>query len=126
MYKITLNDRQLACMKMALEDYFRTRMGQYFDLATDMAYVDYKEGNNCVERRNNLQSMFESAYRNIMNPGHRYNTVSQEARIVEDMWQVIRHKIWLDNPNRAEWSVDSREALPVAFEPLIKVERIEE
>lgn len=126
MYQITLNDRQLACMKMALEDYFRTRMGQYFDLATDMAYVDYKEGNNCVERRNHLQHMFESAYRNIMNPGYQYNTVSQEARIVEDMWQVIRHKIWLDNPDRPEWSVDSREALPVAFEPLIKVERIEE
>ena len=98
MYKITLNDRQLACMKMALEDYFRTRMGQYFDLATDMAYVDYKEGNNCVERRNNLQSMFESADRNTWAVGKRF-IIGNEGHVNGDsvVHGVALHEVDLVN-----------------------------
>ena len=51
--------------------------------------------------------------------------IGETARICEDVWQVIRHQLWLDNPKRLEYTVDSREPLPVSEEPLAKIKKEE-
>lgn len=41
----------------------------------------------------------------------------------EDIWQVIRHQLWLDNPNRNEWDVASRPLINVSDEPHAKIKK---
>lgn len=130
MYRITVTDEQLRCLKIALEDYFRLRMGQFMDYTDDLTLACLPPNpskdvfNDAINRRNDAKVMFEYAFRHFINPDYKYETVSQNARICEDMWQVIRHQIWLDDDQQPEWSVDSREPLPVTDRPLIIVERI--
>ena len=41
-YKLSLTDNQLSVLLVALEDYFRTRMNQWFDFATEVAKNGYE------------------------------------------------------------------------------------
>lgn len=45
------------------------------------------------------------------------------ADLLFEMHQVMRHQLWLDNPDRFELSVDGDEPLKLTNEPMIKVSR---
>ena len=136
MYELTVTPKQLAVIQAALEDYFRTRMGQYFDLTCDLAGLfehgdDIDHTDRC-SRRDAAQSLMNGAYQ-ICHPPERYRRKgyvgkSPEMMIAEDIWAVIRHERWKDRPDeeKSGWTTDSDEPLHLGPEPPIKVRRIDD
>ena len=44
-----------------------------------------------------------------------------------DIYRVIRHQLWLDNPDRSSWTVDAENPYSsIGTEPLAKIKRIKE
>lgn len=139
-YKITLSQNQARVMMIALESYFRTRLGQYSDLADDIAFNGYdqdgrdKEGadndfNHRVNYRNDAEEMFNYAFE-MAKPKYTraddYYGKTPEMRNAIDMWHVIRHRFWEENPNRSDSTTDAYPPFPTCDEELIKIERIDE
>lgn len=134
MYRITLTDNQLSLLEKAVESYFRVRMGQHFDLAEDVAFKGYDRSSDKngstefyerIRRRNDAQDLYDIAYR-MACPAEPVGTEAMSNAI--DIWHVIRHQRWLDNPNvdhSDHWSTASDVTLQMGTEPLCKVERIE-
>ena len=133
-YTLELSEEQAEIIKIALEEYFRLRMNQWFDFATNVSLCGYeydksdqdnnRKFNAYIKRRNESQELFEKAFRTAQ-PNYQLKT--DEMMIAEDIWQVIRHKLYLDrggDPNG--WCVDAREPMPVTDELLPKMERVEE
>ena len=139
-YKISLSQNQARVMMIALESFFRTRLGQFFDLADDIAFNGYdpnnrdKEGadNDFLHRinyRNDAEEMFNYAYE-MAKPKYKcaddYYSKTPDMRNAIDMWHVIRHQFWEENPNRRNDTTDAYPPFPTCDEPLIEIERIEE
>ena len=133
-YTLDISEEQAAIIKIALEEYFRLRMNQWFDFATNIALFGYeydksdpdndRKFDGYINRRNESQELFEKAFR-IAQPNYQMKT--DEMMIAEDIWQVIRHKLYLDrggDPNG--WSVDAREPIKLSDETLPKMEVFEE
>ena len=129
-YKLELSEEQSEIIKIALEEYFRLRLNQWFDFATNIALCGYeydksdpdndRKFDDYINRRNESQELFEKAFRTAQ-PNYQMKT--DEMMIAEDIWQVIRHKLYLDrggDPNG--WSVDARESIKLSDEPLPKIE----
>lgn len=129
-YTLNINEIQAKCIKVALEEYFRIRMNQWRDLATDLALIGYvynhadpdnkRKFDDCLKRRDETEVLLKMAMM-VAQPQRLYSTVplSEENCIAQDIWQVIRHQLYLDNggdPNG--WCVDARPPLPVSGEPL--------
>lgn len=136
-YTLTVTPTQLAVIQTALEDYFRTRMGQYFDLSSDLAGVfehdidDIDSREKCA-RRDAAKSLMEGAYAICWPPERMrrmdYMTKSPEMLIAEDIWGVIRHERWKDRPDeeKSGWTTDSDEPLHLGSEPPVRVGRVDE
>lgn len=133
-YTLEITEKQAEIIKIALEEYFRLRLNQWFDFATNIALCGYeydkndpendKKFDDYINRRNESQELFEKAFR-IAQPNYQLKTV--EMMIAEDIWQVIRHKLWIDrNGDKDDWCADSREPMPMTDEPLPKMERAKE
>ena len=133
-YTLELTEKQAEIIRIALEEYFRLRMNQWFDFATNIALLGYeydksdqdneRKFNAYINRRNESQELFEKAFRTAQ---PNYHMKTDEMMIAEDIWQVIRHKLYLDrggDPNG--WSVDAREPMQISDEPLPKMEMFEE
>ena len=133
-YTLEITEKQAKIIRIALEEYFRLRMNQFFDFATDISLCGYEYGkndpgndkkfNDYINRRNESQELFEKAFR-IAQPNYQMKT--DKMMIAEDIWQVIRHKLYLDrgeDPN--DWCVDAREPIKMSDEPLPKMERTKE
>ena len=108
-------------------------MNQWFDFATNIALCGYeydksyqdnnRKFNAYINRRNESQELFERAFRTAQ-PNYQMKT--DEMMIAEDIWQVIRHRLWKDrHGDKDDWCVDSREPMPMTDEPLPKMERME-
>lgn len=132
-YTLEISEKQAEIIKIALEEYFRLRLNQWFDFATNVSLCGYKYDKNdpgndrkfddYINRRNESQELFEKAFRTAQ-PNYQMKT--DEMMIAEDIWQVIRHKMYLDrggDPNG--WFVDAREPLKMSDEPLPKMEGVE-
>lgn len=130
-FKITVTENQLKLIRIACEDYLRTRMGQFFDLANsiseagtpDISSMTPVEFDEMIARRNAAQDLMTSAFR-LAQPVMQAKT--EEMLIAEDIYDVIKHEIWKMRPDRDElgWSVDSNPPLHLSKEPLIKIEKI--
>lgn len=138
-YKITLSQNQARVIMIALESFFRTRMGQFFELVDDISfngfdpYGDDGEGkdndfHNRISRRNDAEELFNGAY-DIAKPKYRtadrYYEKTSDMRNAIDIWHVIRHQFWQENPNRSNSTTDSYPPSPTCNEELIKIERID-
>ena len=133
-YQITVSKNQMRIIQNALESYFRLRMGQFFDYATEIAEYGYVYDNNnpendrlfsdYINRRNDAEELFNKAYAvAVPDPYNRRKTEDVQNAI--DIWHVIRHQFWKDRPNHSDWTTDSIEPFAIAGEPLCKIERIE-
>ena len=138
-YTLELTEKQAEIIKIALEEYFRIRMGQFDDLSRELAFTGFnydksnKENsekfNVCVERMSSSQIVFEVAL-NVAQPMRKHGVCPEqtiEMLQAQDIWQVIRHKLYIDrggDPNG--WCVDAREPLKMSDEPLPKMEVVEE
>lgn len=128
-YILEITEKQAEIIKIATEEYFRLRMNQWFDFAENIALsyrYDKNDPDNArkfnayINRRNKSQELFEKAFR-VAQPDYQRKT--DEMAIAEDIWQVLRHRLYLDrggDPNG--WSVDARKPIKISDEPLPKIE----
>ena len=134
-YTLEISEEQAEIIKIALEEYFRLRMNQTWDFTDDICFEDLKknhtdeEFNKCIENRDMFRDELEKLL-NKVHPlhfrGNKFREQTIEMRRAQDIWQVIRHKLYLDrggDPNG--WSVDAREPMRMTGEPLPKMERME-
>ena len=132
-YRIDMNEKQLAILQTALESYFRTRTGQYWDLANDLAFrgFDYKDHTDedfseRIARRDATERLMESAYR-IAIPDIADQRKTEDMKIAIDMWSAIRHKRWQDRPEpKPHDTVDAAPAYMWSGEPEIRVEEVQD
>ena len=130
-YILAINEKQANTIKTALEEYFRIRMNQWGDLAEDLASEGFtyntadpennKKFDAYLQRRDNTRKLLEKAML-AAQPQRMYGVipVSEECLIAEDIWQVIRHRVYLDNGGKVDdlWNVESRTPLQMSKEPL--------
>ncbi len=133
-YQLTVSEKQLRLINEALEEYFRIGMNQWGDLADRIAHigVDFSPKNPHHDRifdmyiktRDDVRIVLESAGR-ILWP---YGLEKQDESnlIAQDIWQVIRHQLWLDRPDTESMRdcVDSRKPFIQSMEPAPKCEKI--
>lgn len=138
-YKLIVSENQMRVMMVALEDYFRTRLGQFTDLSDDLAFCgfDYSqpfdekresEFNDRIHRRDDCKELMEQAFRTAQ-PRltlNDYYSKTNDMISAIDLWHVMRHQRWKERPNRSNWTVDSYPPSPESGEPLMKIEPIEE
>ena len=135
-YTLELSEYQSEIIKIALEEYFRLRMNQTWDFADSLCFEDLaknhteEEFNKCIENRDMFRDEMEKLL-NVVHPLHfvggklREQTI--EMRRAQDIWQVIRQRLWKDrHGDKDDWCVDAREPMPMTDEPLPKMERVEE
>ena len=70
------------------------------------------------------RSFFEAAGKILW--GYEIPPKDDQQLIAEDIWQVIRHQMYLDSGSTDTWRVDAREAIQWGPEPLPMIKRIEE
>lgn len=135
-YILKLSEKQAEIIKIALEEYFRLRMNQTWDFADDICFEDLKENhteeefNKCIENRDMFRDELEKLL-NKVHPlqfrGNKFREQTIEMRRAQDVWQVIRHKLWIDrHGDEYSWCVDAREPIKMSDEPLPKMEDVEE
>lgn len=135
-YRLDLTEAQLRVVNAALEEYFRLPLNQWGDLADRLAFKDFDPDeytepedrseafDRCIEKRDAARAVFEAAGKILW--GHEIPPKDDQQLIAEDIWQVIRHQLYLDSGSTDSWRVDAREAIQWGPEPLPMIKRIEE
>ena len=135
-YTLELSKEQAEIVKIALEEYFRLRMNQTRDFADDICFerFDYKnhtpeEFDEQIKRRDMFRDELEKLL-NVAHPlqfiGGKFRERTIEMRRAQDIWQVIRHRLWKDrHGDEDSWCVDARKPMSISGEPLPKMERME-
>lgn len=129
---LELNEAQAGIVQVALEEWFRLRMGQSYDLANDLAMMGYVHDKDHPEKfdavmtkRNSLEyvikAMFNIAWPHYGTPGK----VEDRTHIASDIWSVLRHETWKAQ-DRESWSVCSATPIQLGPEPLPKITVITE
>ena len=136
-YTLEITEKQAEIIKIALEEYFRLRMNQTWDFADDICFegFDYEnrtkeDFNERIERRDMFRDEFEKLL-NTVHPlqfrGGKFRERTIEMRRAQDIWQVIRHRLWKDrHGDKDDWCVDAREPMCMSGEPLPKIEVIDD
>ena len=136
-YTLELTEEQAEIIKIALEEYFRLRMNQTWDFADDICFDGFnyeshtpEDFDERIERRDMFRDELEKLL-NTVHPlhfrGNKFREQTIEMLRAQDVWQVIRYKLWLDrHGDEDSWRVDAREPMCMTGEPLPKMERVEE
>lgn len=135
-YILEISEKQAEIIRIALEEYFRLRMNQTWDFADDICFEGFDYENHTEENFNEQierRDMFRTEFEKLLNVVHplqfrgKFREQTIEMLRAQDVWQVIRHKLWLDrHGNEDVWCVDSRKPMSMSDEPLPKMERVEE
>lgn len=136
-YNFTLTEKQMEVIKIALEEFFRIRMGQFSDLANELAFEGFqydKENpqnsekfDQLIQRRNDAEEKFEEAL-NAARPERRNHAIpkTDTMLVAEDIWQVIRQRLYLDRGgSRFDSVVDARNPLRTSEEPLPELSKVD-
>lgn len=134
-YTLELSENQAEIIKIALEEYFRLRMNQTWDFADDICFEGFDYGNHTKEdfnERIERRDMFRDEFEKLLNTVHplqfrgEFREQTIEMLRAQDIWQVIRHRLWKDrHGDKENWCVDAREPMCMTGEPLPKMERME-
>ena len=135
-YILKLSEEQAEIIKIALEEYFRLRMNQTWDFADDICFERFDYKNHTPEEfdeRIKRRDMFRDELEKLLNVAHplqfiggKFRERTIEMRRAQDIWQVIRHRLWKDrHGDKDDWCVDSRKPMCMTNEPLPKMERVE-
>ena len=134
-YILEVSDKQAEIMKIALEEYFRLRMNQTVDFADDICFEDLSENhtkeefNKCIENRD----MFRDELEKLLNKVHplqlgnnKVRKQTEEMLRAQDIWQVLRHVLYLDRVGNINDSVaDVRVPMSRTGEKLPSMQRKE-
>lgn len=121
---LELNEVQAGIVLAALEEWFRLRMGQSYDLANDLALMGFKHDKDHPElfdaamvKRDSLNSVIKALF-NIAWP--HYGTpgkVEDRTHIASDIWSVLRSELWkVKSPDY--WGVAGGRPIQMGPEPL--------
>ena len=136
-YTLEISEKQAEIIKISLEEYCRLRMNQTWELADDICFegFDYEshtkeDFNERIERRDMFRYEIEKLL-NTVHPlhfrGNKFRERTIKMRRAQDIWQVIRHRLWKDrHGDKDDWCVDARKPMSMTGEPLPKMERVEE
>ena len=107
---IELSEAQVRIVLSAIEEWFRLRMGQYSDLANDLAFLGYKkdpEKPNEFDRRIGkrdailevVKAMLRIAFPEYGTP----RMVEPEVHVASDIWSALRYELgpkteWCSTP----------------------------
>ena len=127
-YILEASKEQMNIIQTALEEYFRLRMNQTWDFADSICFEGYapRDFDRCVSNR----YMFRDEFGKLLNTVHPlqirngFREQTKEMLRAQDVWQVIRHFMYLDGGGDPNGSVvNAREPLCVSGEPLPRMER---
>ena len=139
-YRIEISEEQLRVIGLAVDEYMRLRMGQFDDLAEDLAYDGiprvkaltgkYAYDTDLQKRCSNIKNLFETAYKMAFQPrGYRGRQHDSWGTCI-DLVHAIEHQQWLDSPGEKRESPGttnrSCKPIPLGHEPFPKIERVEE
>ena len=126
-YEITLTENQMIVAEMALEEYFRLRLGQYMDLCREFAFIGrncssdnenyQKVFDSCIQRRDHLEELMRCFFRIAFEPTGYLKEKTEEGMIAECIWDAIRLSL-----GQSRW--DS--VLPIGSEPVPDIRVIED
>lgn len=130
-YNLTVSEEQAKIIKSALEEYFRLRLNQFFDFATDVSRDGYiydkddpensKKFEAYICRRDSALDAFTKAMQ-IAQPIHIPQT--KEMLRAQDVWQVIRHRLYLERGGDINAScTDARAPISLTGEELPTMEK---
>ena len=115
-YILELTEEQARLVEVALEEYFRLRLGQFSDFADDLAFqgFDYKnhtddEFRERIHRKDRIINMMEVMKPIIWPPAGLIMQKTEEQNNVIDIWHVIRHVRYLargGDPNGCTTAAD--------------------
>ena len=101
-YRITLTEAQTAIVQIALEEYFRLRMGQDMTFSDDMAGIgkDINPDNpkfdelfrSYIQRRDSLNEVMRAYFRIAYGPKGYLEKKTDNMEIAECIWDGIRFK----------------------------------
>lgn len=132
-YRLDLSEAQLRVVNAALKEFFRLPLNQWGDLAERLAFNGFllscgkdrdRAFDCCIAKRDAARAVFEAAGKILW--GYEIPPKDDQQLIAEDIWQVIRHQLYLDSGSTDTWRVDAREAIQWGPEPLPMIKRIEE
>lgn len=136
-YILEVSEKQAEIIKIALEEYFRLRMNQFWDFATEVTASGYeynkedpensKKFDAYIERRNRSEKMFQEAMKVAQSGDTRtYTPQTDEMLRTQDIWQVIRHQLYLDRGGSVQdMFVDANTPISRTGEELPKIKKVE-
>lgn len=107
---IELTEPQAVIVKVALEEWFRLRMGQYSDLANDLALYDYKRNpanpkdfDYRIVRRDAISELIKAMLRIAFPQYGVPEKITPETHIASDIWSTLRYELgpkteWCSTP----------------------------
>ena len=133
-FLLELTENQMRLIKEALEEYFRIRMNQWWDLSDSLTSknMDFSSENpnhdkifqDFIIRRECVRESLEAVGRMLW--GTMNNQKSEEQLIAEDIWHVIRYRLFIESGSTDTWRVDAYPPLLVSGEPAPKCEVMEQ
>ena len=126
-YQITLTENQLRVVRIALEEYFRLRMGQDMDFCDDIAFmnVDMSQKNpdherifdRAITKRNCMREIMSAFFHVAWGVYGVPEKKTDDMLIAEDIWDAIRIETGI-----SRW----KSVLHVSSEPVPKIKKVEE
>ena len=124
-YKITLTEKQMRVTQVAVEEYFRLRMGQDMDFSEDMAALNHDlSADNpnhsrifaeYISRRDHLRELMRAFFRIAFEPRGYLNEQTDDMLIAQCIWDAIRTARGCNH-----WG----QAMQMGGEPLPEIEEI--
>lgn len=134
-YRIELTDVQFDAVLRAVNLMMRTGMGQTDDLTEWLVTMgdnikfdtSTEKGKRVFEEYYSTREAIRPVIHGVMmgcwrGPNRKSDTVLE----LETLYEALRHQEWLDTEERFESDIRSREPMQCGFEPVPKIERVEE
>lgn len=126
-YTLELTEKQLRLMNRALENWFRLLLNQPREMAETMAERHYKYDKDdpdndrkfslYIARRNYIQNILYAAV-NCMSGQGGLDPVPDDERIVQDIWSVIKHTLWINQEHPEGFWTDAYPPIKMGSEPI--------
>ena len=136
-YILEVSEKQAETIKIALEEYFRLRMNQWWDFVDEVAAAGYEYNkddpdnsqnfNAYIDRRDKSRELFQEAMKVAQSGNKRpYIPQTEEMLRAQDVWQVIRHRLYLDKGGSIDDTVvDARIPISRTGEKLPEMKQVE-
>ena len=129
-YRIEVSEEQLRVIGLAVDEYMRLRMGQFDDLAEDLAYDGIPRVKALTGKYTYDTALQKQCSKMAFPPrGYRGRQHDSWGTCI-DIVHAIEHQQWLDSPGEKRESPGttnrSFKPIPLGHEPFPKIERVEE